>query len=638
MSLYRDSSSGSLSSAVMLDESNPYYEPFMKNYIKNYVVEGDRKRVAEETDIRLLREKVFANQIYAVNYRRVSEDRDSDYRQMVFSQAISEDGEENWVLGFRDINELIETERRQKKMLEDALEAAQNANKAKTLFLNNMSHDIRTPMNAIIGFTNLAATHLDNKEQVRDYLSKISVSSNHLLSLINDILDMSRIESGKVKMEENEVHLPDILHDLKTIVQADIQAKQLSFFMDAVDVVNEDVLCDKLRLNQVLLNLLSNAMKFTKPGGIVSISVIQKGGAPYGYANYEFRVRDTGIGMSEEFLAHAFEPFERERNSTNSGIQGTGLGLAITKNIVDMMNGAITVTSEVGKGTEFVVSVQMKIKETSVQYEPIPELQGKRALVADDDYHTCVSVTKMLGALGMRSDWTISGKEAILRAQLAAEQNDAFSAVIVDWLMPDVTGVDIVRELRQLYGEEIPIIILTAYDWTSIEEEAKAAGVTEFLSKPLFMSKLKEVLTQPRDEGVEIEEQEAVDFTGKKILLVEDNALNQEIAVEILAEAGFQVDTADDGEVAVEKMKQAIAGQYDLILMDVQMPRMDGYEATRQIRSLTDPDVANVPIIAMTANAFEEDKQCALAAGMNAFLAKPIDITQLFEMLATVLK
>lgn len=637
MSLYRDTSSGSLNTALEMGQSKPYYESFMKNYIESFVVEEDRKRVAEETDIHVLREKISADGIYAVSYRRVNGNGESDYRQMVFSRVLSEDGEERWVLGFRDINELIEKERQQQKLLEDALEAAQNANKAKTVFLSNMSHDIRTPMNAIIGFTNLATAHLDNKEQVRDYLSKITVSSTHLLSLINDILDMSRIESGKVKMEENDVHLPDVLHDLKTIVQADIQAKQLSFFMNAVDVVNEDVVCDKLRLNQVLLNLLSNAMKFTKAGGIVSISVIQKDGAPYGYANYEFRVKDTGIGMSEEFLAHVFEPFERERNSTNSGIQGTGLGMAITKNIVDMMKGTIAVTSEVGKGTEFVVSVQMKIKETRIQYEPIPELLGKRVLVADDDYHTCVNVTRMLDTLGMRSDWTISGKEAIFRAQHAAEQNDAFGAMIVDWLMPDVTGVEIVREFRARYGEEIPIIIMTAYDWTSIEDEAKEAGVTSFLSKPLFMSKLREALTQPACKNAEIKEEENVDFTGKKILLVEDNVLNQEIAVEILTEAGFRVDTADDGEIAVAKMKQAVAGQYDLILMDVQMPRMDGNEATRQIRALENSEIANIPIIAMTANAFEEDKQCALQMGMNGFLAKPIDIVQLFETLATIL-
>ena len=329
----------------------------------------------------------------------------------------------------------------QKANLQDALAAAQHANRAKTTFLNNMSHDIRTPMNAIIGFTSLAATHIDHPEQVQDYLAKITTSSNHLLSLINDVLDMSRIESGKVKIEEKEASLPEIMHDLKTIVQADITAKQLEFYIDTADVVNENILCDKLRLNQVLLNLLSNAMKFTKPGGMVGVRVIQKGGAPEGWASYEFQVKDTGIGMSPEFLAHVFEPFERERTSAVSGIQGTGLGMAITKNIVDMMDGTISVISEEGKGSTFTVSLRLRTCSGPVRQEVIPALEGLRALVADDDFNTCSSVTKMLSTIGMRPDWTTSGKEAVLRTKLAEEQNDGYAAYIIDWLMSDMYGL-----------------------------------------------------------------------------------------------------------------------------------------------------------------------------------------------------
>lgn len=539
-----------------------------------------------------------------------------------------------------DEKKMEEQLERQKIDLEDALAAAQHANRAKTTFLNNMSHDIRTPMNAIIGFTSLAAAHIDNIEKVQDYLAKITTSSNHLLSLINDVLDMSRIESGKVKIEEKETSLPEIMHDLKTIVQADVTSKQLEFYIDTADVVNEHVMCDKLRLNQVLLNLLSNAMKFTKPGGLVGVRIVQKGNAPEGWASYEFEIKDSGIGMSKEFLEHVFEPFERERTSTVSGIQGTGLGMAITKNIVDMMNGTITVESEEGKGSTFTVALQFKTCTGSVRQEVIPELSGLRALVADDDFNTCSSVTKMLSVIGMRPDWTTSGKEAVLRAQLATEQSDEYAVYIIDWLMPDMNGVEVVRRIRNIIGEEKPIIILTAYDWSDIEQEAREAGVTAFCSKPIFLSELREVLEAPFvvQNTADDTEEEAISFEGKKILLVEDNELNQEIAVEILGETGFVIDVADDGEVAVEKMKEAQPGQYDLILMDIQMPKMNGYEATRRIRALDNSEIANIPIIAMTANAFDEDRKEALNAGMNGHIAKPIDIPVLLEVLHDILK
>ena len=525
--------------------------------------------------------------------------------------------------------------------LQVAVEKAESANRAKSTFLSNMSHDIRTPMNAIIGFTTLAISNIDDKDRVKDYLTKTLASSNHLLSLINDVLDMSRIESGKIHLEEVEVNLSDVLHDLKTIVSGQIYAKQLELYMDAMDVTDEDVYCDKTRLNQVLLNLLSNAIKFTPAGGTVSVRVRQLAGAVRGCGQYEFRVKDNGIGMSQEFAKKIFEPFERERTSTVSRIQGTGLGMAITKNIVDMMGGTIEVQTAQGKGTEFTVCVPMRAQTEQRLVEKITELEGLKALVVDDDFNTCDSVTKMLVKVGMRAEWTLSGKEAVLRARQSIEMSDVYHAYIIDWRLPDMNGIEVTRQIRSLH-DDTPIIILTAYDWSDIEVEAKAAGVTAFCSKPMFMSDLRETLMsalgqKPADAVQRLLPEKNADFKGKHILLVEDNELNREIAQEILQEYGFLVDSAENGAVAVEKVSTAAPGSYDLVLMDVQMPIMDGYTATRKIRALDDPARAKLPILAMTANAFDEDRRNALESGMNGFLSKPIVIGDLVQELHKIL-
>ena len=526
--------------------------------------------------------------------------------------------------------------------LSEAVRAAETANRAKSTFLSNMSHDIRTPMNAIIGFTTLAVSNIDDKKRVRDYLGKILSSSNHLLSLINDILDMSRIESGKIHLEETEVSLSDVLHDLKTIISGQIYAKQLDLYMDAMDVTNEDVYCDKTRLNQVLLNLLSNAVKFTPAGGTISVRLKQFPGTVKDSGLYEIRVKDNGIGMSTEFVKKIFSPFERERTSTVSRTQGTGLGMAITKNIVDMMGGTIEVQTEQGKGTEFIVRLPFRIQFKQHQTEKIAELEGLKALVVDDDFNTCDSVTKMLVRIGMRSEWTLSGKEAVLRARQSMELGDAFHAYIIDWRLPDMNGIEVTRQIRSL-GDDTPIIILTAYEWSDIEVEARAAGVTAFCAKPMFMSDIRDTLMIAIGQmQAEAEDTRPLalgsDFRGRCILLVEDNELNSEITVEILNGYGCQVDTAVNGAEAVKKIKNSKPGDYDLVLMDVQMPVMNGYEATRQIRALNDPALAGITILAMTANAFDEDKKKALECGMDGFLTKPIVIEELIGVLQKNLK
>ena len=534
------------------------------------------------------------------------------------------------------------SDRKMNQALSEAVRAAETASRAKSTFLSNMSHDIRTPMNAIIGFTTLAVSNIDNQKRVRDYLGKILSSSNHLLSLINDILDMSRIESGRIQLEETEVSLSDVLHDLKTIISGQIHAKQLELYMDAMDVTNEDVYCDKTRLNQVLLNLLSNAVKFTPAGGTISVRLKQYPGTRKGSELYEIRVKDNGIGMSQEFVQKIFSPFERERTSTVSRTQGTGLGMAITKNIVNMMGGTIEVQTEQGKGTEFIVCLPFRIQPEHHHTEKIAELEGLKALVVDDDFNTCDSVTKMLVKVGMRSEWTLSGKEAVLRARQSLELGDAFHAYIIDWRLPDMNGIEVTRQIRSL-GDDTPIIILTAYDWSDIEAEARAAGVTAFCAKPLFMSDIRETLMTAIGR-MQAEAEEAVlpaagsDFRGRCILLVEDNELNSEIAVEILKEYGFLVDTAENGAEAVEKVKNSAPGDYDLVLMDVQMPVMNGYEATKQIRALDEPALAKITILAMTANAFDEDRKRALECGMNGFLSKPIVIEELICALQNNLK
>ena len=610
---------------------------------KKFVLDESKKEFSQVVNIDYLKER----------YEQGDAEVDVDYwgmeaggEQMCVRQSfvMTQDNDTDDIMVMvvsKEITEQVKKQREQTQALQDALLQAQHANKAKSTFLSNMSHDIRTPMNAIIGFTTIAVSHIDNKDQVRECLQKVLSSSNHLLSLINDILDMSRIESGRVQIKEQECNISEIMHNLVNIIQPQVKAKQLELFIDTFEVVNEDVIADALKLNQVFINLLSNAVKYTPAGGTVTFRIMQKTTFRHGYGDYIFTIKDNGIGMSPEFVEHIFEPFERETTVTQSGIQGTGLGMAITKNIIEMMSGTIKVESEMGKGSTFTVELSLKLQDVEKNAEQIKELHGLRALVVDDDFNICDSVSKMLKQLGMRAEWTTSGREAAYRAKIAYEAGDSYHTYIIDWQMPETSGIETARKIRNAVGEEAPIIILTAYDWTDIEEDARAAGVTAFCAKPLFMSDLKSALLAANDL-IGSEEKKAAwtlaDFTGKRVLLVEDIELNREIAEVILLEAGFEVETAPDGTDAVEMVKKSDEYYYDAILMDVQMPIMDGYEATRTIRAMRREDVKTLPIIAMTANALEEDKEAALKNGMNAHIAKPLDMDVFIGVLSQFLK
>lgn len=607
---------------------------------KSFILEESLEEYTTKVNTQYLKERFEQGEteVVADYWGRASEQEQICIRQ---SFIMTQDYDTNDIMVMvvsNDITEQVRKKREQTQALQDALMQAQHANQAKTTFLSNMSHDIRTPMNAIIGFSTIAVSHIDNKEQVRDCLQKVLSSSNHLLSLINDILDMSRIESGKVQIKEQECNISELMHNLVNIIQSQVKAKQLELFIDTFEVVNEDVIADALKLNQIFINLLSNAVKYTPAGGTITFRIMQKTTYRHGYGDYVFIIKDNGIGMSSEFVEHIFEPFERETTVTQSGIQGTGLGMAITKNIIEMMNGTVQVESEVGKGSTFTVELSLKLQDVEKNAEQIKELEGLRALVVDDDFNICDSVSKMLKQIGLRSEWTTSGREAVYRAKMAYEEGDSYHTYIIDWQMPETSGVETARRIRSVVGEEAPIIILTAYDWTDIEEEAKAAGVTAFCAKPLFMSDLKSVLLAANSLMDKEEEQAAVwtltDFKGKRILLVEDIELNREIAEVILTEAGFQVESAPDGTDAVTMVEKSEEYYYDAILMDVQMPIMNGYEATRTIRNLPRKDVRDMPIIAMTANALEEDKEAALKNGMNAHIAKPLNM----EVFISVLK
>ncbi len=559
-------------------------------------------------------------------------------RACVFLRQDKETGHIHALFMATDITQAKKKQEEQQQALQAAYEAANHASAAKSSFLANMSHDIRTPMNGIIGMTAIAGAHLDDQERVADCLSKIMVASKHLLGLLNEVLDMSKIESGKIVLQNEEFSLPDLMNDLITMVKPQIKARRHEFSVSVRGVEHEEVIGDRQRLQQVFLNLLSNAIKYTPEGGKIQLVLSEKPFHRKDTGCYEIVFEDNGIGMDKAFLDRLFEPFTRAEDERVSKAQGTGLGMTITKNIVQLMNGRIDVESEPDRGTKFTVTVFLKLQEGegAVSDDKLVDLP---ILVVDDDEAACETTCAMVNELGMLGEYVLCGEDAVRRVVERHEADDDFFAIILDWKMPGMDGMAVTKEIRKQVGSDVPIIIISAYDWSEIEISARAAGANAFLSKPLFKSKMLYLFKEILGNEKNLQSLSALktiredDFSGKRALLVEDNELNAEIAGEILNMAGLEVVYAKDGKEALDKMTQAGDGEYDIVFMDIQMPIMDGYEATRAIRGLPGGYPKQVPIIAMTANAFMGDVQACKAAGMDEHIAKPLDLDHLYNVL-----
>ena len=528
--------------------------------------------------------------------------------------------------------------RQQMADLDTARREAEKANKAKSEFLSNMSHDIRTPMNAIVGMTAIATANMEDPAQVQNCLRKITLSSKHLLGLINDVLDMSKIESGKLTLNMSQISLRETMESIVNIVQPQVKARKQHFDIFIRKIQVEDVHCDSVRLNQVLINLLSNAIKFTPEGGKINIYLEQEP-SPLGedYIRCHFRVKDNGIGMTKEFQQKIFETFTREDTAQVGKTEGTGLGMAITKAIVETMKGTIELQSEPGKGSEFHITLDLERAEIREEDMILPPW---RVLVVDNNEDLCLSAVNSLKEIGIEAQWATDGRTAVKMVERQHLKNEGYEVVLLDWKMPDMDGLHTAKEMRKHLGENVPILIISAYDWSDIEDEAKEAGIQGFISKPLFKSNLFLGLSQYMLEQPQEEKEKQADhlrFAGKRILLAEDNDLNWEIAEEILSEAGFELERAENGQVCVEKFSGSEIGYYDIILMDVRMPVMNGYDATKAIRALERADVG-LPILAMTADAFSDDIQRCLDCGMNEHIAKPIDVNRLTQILRKYLK
>ncbi len=617
-----------------------FYDAF--TFYSKLVVEEDRQGFLEAVTPESIVKNTADKLVYSVPFRRMFEDGMRYYR-VEFARLILGGGETRIVTGFKDVDEEVRKEQQIQQALRDAIEAANASNRAKGEFLSSMSHDMRTPMNGIIGMTAIAANHLDDRERVADCLKKITDSSNHLLSLINDVLDMNKIESGKVELHEEEFCLAELIDGMLAMTRPQIQAHGHSFRINIVDVEHEQVIGDSRRIEQVFVNIMSNAIKYTPNGGRISLSVRETPTRAQGFGHYEFVFEDNGYGMTEEFQKHLFEPFTRANDKQTAGIQGTGLGMAITRNIVRMMGGDIAVESVYGEGSKFTVNMYLKLQEgDNINYDSFVDL---RVLVADDDPVCCESTCALLNDMGMNSEWVLSGKAAVERVKARREQGRDFFTFIVDWKLPDQGGVETTRLIRQLVGEDVPIIIFSAYDWSDIEQQAREAGATAFISKPLFRTKLAALFDalvnrQPAQTGLAdpLQKLENLGLDGKRVLLAEDIEINAEIATDFLEMTGLQVDWARDGVQAADMLEASPDGYYSMIFMDMQMPNMNGCDAARAIRAMDRDYAKEIPIVAMTANAFAEDMLNCKRAGMNDHITKPIDVEVLSRVLQSYVK
>ena len=523
--------------------------------------------------------------------------------------------------------------RSQMNELEKARQAALEANKAKSEFLANMSHDIRTPMNAIVGMTAIATAHIDDRKQVENCLRKITLSSKHLLGLINDVLDMSKIESGKLTLTTEQISLKEVVEGIVNIMQPQVKTKKQTFDIHVENIFTENVWCDGIRLNQVLLNLLSNATKYTPEGGSIQLSLSEEK-SPKGenYVRIHINVRDNGIGMSPEFLKRIYESYSRADGTRIHKTEGAGLGMAITKYIVDAMEGTIEIQSEPDKGSEFLLTFDFE-KADAMEIDMV--LPAWNMLVVDDDELLCKTAMDALKSIGIKAEWTLSGEKAIELVIEHHKKREDYQIILLDWKLPGMNGIQAAREIRRNLGDEVPILLISAYDWSEFEAEAREAGISGFISKPLFKSTLYHALCQYMDVGTEHEQtlNQNIDLSGRRILLAEDNELNWEVAKELLSDLGVELDWAEDGRICLDKFQKSPEGYYDIILMDIRMPHMTGYEATQAIRGLAHPDALSIPIIAMSADAFSDDIQHCLQCGMNAHIAKPIDVKELKRLL-----
>lgn len=517
--------------------------------------------------------------------------------------------------------------------LEKVQQAALEANKAKSKFLANMSHDIRTPMNAIVGMTAIATAHIDDSKQVQDCLRKITLSSKHLLGLINDVLDMSKIESGKLTLTTEQISLKEVVEGIVNIIQPQVKTKKQTFDIHVENILTEDVWCDGVRLNQVLLNLLSNATKYTPEGGSIQFFLSEEI-SPKGenYVRLHIKVADNGIGMSSDFLKKIYESYSRADGSRIHKTEGAGLGMAITKYIVDAMEGTIDIKSELDKGTEFHLTFDF---EKAVAVEMDMALPPWNMLVVDDDELLCQTAMDALKSIGIQAEWTLSGEKAIELVNQRHEKREDYQIILLDWKLPGISGIQTAKEIRRNLGDDVPILLISAYDWSEFEAEAREAGISGFISKPLFKSTLYHALRQYMDAETEHDQtlNQHMDLSGRRILLAEDNELNWEVAKELLSDLGVELDWAEDGRVCLDKFQRSPEGHYDAILMDIRMPHMTGYEATKAIRGIRHPDASSIPIIAMSADAFSDDIQHCLECGMNAHIAKPIDVIELIRLL-----